>query len=117
MDLVRDEWSLTIVHNYNTNLRRELYLWAATVMTTRSFAGPQSFNRNEENFVVASDGDRKYPVLIPGLDLLNHDPSAKVSWIWDANVCALRLNESIAGGREVWNNYDPKSNEERGLAP
>ena len=66
--------------------------------------------------MTASDGDGRWPVLIPGLDLLNHNPSARVSWIWDANVCALRIEELTQGGCQVWNNYDPKSNEERGLA-
>ena len=117
MDLVRDKWSQSFLRIYNTKVIRELYLWAATVMTTRSFVGPASFNRTEGDSVVAGDGDGRCPVLIPGLDILNHDPSAKVSWVWDTNVCALRLNESIAGGCQVWNNYDPKSNEERGLAP
>lgn len=82
-------------------------------MTTRSFAGPASFNRKEGDSVVASDGAGRCPVLIPGLDLLNHNPLARVSWVWDANACALRVDESITSGCQVWNNYDPKSNEER----
>lgn len=86
-------------------------------MTTRSFSGPASFNRNGGESLVAGDGVGRCPVLIPGLDLLNHSPSAKVSWVWDANVCALRVEESITAGCQVWNNYDPKSNEERGFAP
>ena len=85
-------------------------------MTTRSFSGPASFNRNGGESVVPGDSVSRCPLLIPGLDLLNHSPSAKVSWIWDANVCALRVNESTSGGCQVWNNYDPKSNEERRLA-
>ncbi|KAM0793819.1 hypothetical protein BDR22DRAFT_978226 [Usnea florida] len=90
----------------------ELYLRAATVMTTRSFSGPASFNRTSEESLVARDHVGRCPILIPGLDILNHDPSAKVSWLWDANVCALRVEEPTHGGRQVWNNYDPKSNEE-----
>lgn len=90
----------------------ELYLWAATVMTTRSFSGPASVNRNEGEFIVAADRVGRCPILIPGLDLLNHNPSAKVSWVWDARSCALRVEEPTLGGCQVWNNYDPKSNEE-----
>lgn len=82
-------------------------------MTTRSFSGPASFNRNEGDFVVAGDGLGRCPVLIPGLDVLNHSPSAKVSWVWNSSVCALRVDESATSGCQVWNNYDPKSNEER----
>lgn len=84
-------------------------------MTTRSFAGPASFNRKEGNVVVASDSVGRFPVLLPGLDLLNHNPTAKVSWVWTASACALRAEESTHGGCQVWNNYDPKSNEERAL--
>ena len=116
MDLVRDLEFPSLIDTHSTNVRRELYLWAATVMTSRSFAGPASFNRSEGDFVTASDSNDRCPVLIPGLDLLNHNPSAKVSWIWDANVCALRVEFTTQGGCQVWNNYDPKSNEERGLA-
>lgn len=83
-------------------------------MTTRSFSGPASFNRNEGEFIVAADRVGRCPILIPGLDLLNHNPSAKVSWVWDARSCALRVEEPTLGGCQVWNNYDPKSNEERG---
>ena len=115
-------WTWFVFHSINvlpmdqnTNFNRELYLWAATVMTTRSFAGLASFNRNEGGFVVASDGDDRCPILIPGLDLLNHNPSAKLSWVWDANACALRVEEATHGGFQVWNNYNPKSNEERAL--
>ena len=86
-------------------------------MTTRSFSGPASFNRKEGELVVADDGVGRSPLLIPGLDLLNHNPSAKIAWVWDKNVCALRVDEPVPGGCQVWNNYDPKSNEERRLAP
>lgn len=113
MDLVRNSLSARRLHISNANLKRELYLWAATVMTTRSFSGPASFNRNEGEFVVVSNGVGSCPVLIPGLDILNHNPSAKVSWVWSASVCALRIEESATSGCHVWNNYDPKSNEER----
>ena len=117
MDLVRDQSSASQIRTSNANLIRGLYLWAATVMTTRSFSGPASFNRSEGESVVAGDGLGRCPVLIPGLDILNHSPFAKVSWVWNASVCALQLDESATGGCQVWNNYDPKSNEERRFSP
>ena len=82
-------------------------------MTTRSFAGSAAFNRKEGDIVTAGDGVSKYQVLIPGLDILNHNPYTKVSWLWDVNACALKVHEATSGGCQVWNNYDPKSNEER----
>ena len=86
-------------------------------MTTRSFAGTASFNRDEGDFVVASDGLDRCPVLIPGLDILNHNPSARLSWVWDAKSCALKAKDLTRSGCQVWNNYNPKSNEERALVP
>ena len=86
-------------------------------MTTRSFAGPTSFNRDEGDFVAANDGSERCPVLIPGLDILNHSPSARVSWVWDETSCALKVEDSTHSGCQVCNNYNPKSNEERALVP
>ena len=53
------------------------------------------------------------PALIPGLDLMNHNPAAKVTWIWGHSECGFSNNEVIRGGLQIWNNYGPKSNEER----
>jgi len=53
------------------------------------------------------------PVLIPGLDLLNHSPTAKVTWNWNVTACVLEADEKFDGGTEILNNYGPKSNEER----
>lgn len=53
------------------------------------------------------------PVLLPGLDLLNHSPNAKVTWQWTSEACYISTHESLAGGTEIFNNYAPKSNEER----
>ena len=83
-------------------------------MTTRAFAAPVSADQNQGESYCAGSGHEKCQVLIPGLDILNHNPFADVSWVWDVNACALRINESITSGCQVWNNYDPKSNEERG---
>ena len=58
------------------------------------------------------DAEGKAPVLIPGLDLLNHNPSSRVAWMWDAAACTIQTDETLDGGCEVPNNYGPKSNEE-----
>lgn len=57
------------------------------------------------------------PVLIPGLDLMNHNPAAKVTWSWGHSECGFSNNEAIRGGSQIWNNYGPKSNEERANNP
>ena len=53
------------------------------------------------------------PVLIPGLDLLNHRPLAKVTWQWGTVNSRMVSNEALASSSEICNNYGPKSNEER----
>lgn len=52
------------------------------------------------------------PVLIPGVDLLNHSPLAKVTWEWGASACTIQIDEQLSGGDQVFNNYGPKGNEE-----
>ncbi len=95
-------------------LPRELYLWAATVMTSRSFPGPAVFNQPEGHFPTYIDNaEGKAPVLILGLDLLNHNPSSRVAWLWNSAACTIKTDELLTGGSEVPNNYGPKSNEER----
>lgn len=57
-------------------LRRELYLWASTILSSRAFASH------------LIDGDRAgaTPILFPGVDTLNHRYGEKVSWIADEQV-------------------------------
>lgn len=82
-------------------------------MTSRSFFGPAVFNQPVGKLPTRTDdSDEKTPVLIPGLDLLNHNPSSRVTWLWDAGACIIKTNEPLAGGSEVLNNYGSKSNEE-----
>ena len=83
-------------------------------MTSRSFPGPTVFNRSESDFSSYIDNvEGKEPILIPGLDLLNHNPASHVAWIWDSTACTIKTDEPLFGGGEVPNNYGPKSNEER----
>ncbi|KAG8530918.1 uncharacterized protein KY384_004275 [Bacidia gigantensis] len=79
----------------------ELYLWATTVLTSRSFPVASVFKPDED-----------IPALVPGLDLLNHSPSAQVVWNLDGDRYTISVDEPIHSGCEVLNNYGPKSNEE-----
>lgn len=53
------------------------------------------------------------PVLLPGLDILNHSPAAKVTWQWTKEACNILSDQQLSSGTEILNNYAPKSNEER----
>lgn len=95
-----------------------LYKWAATIMSSRCF--PASALANNAFMKSASgsgdftpdDLERGSPVMIPGIDLLNHRPSAKVTWQWTSTNCRLVINENLASGAKMENNYGQKSNEE-----
>ena len=96
-----------------------LYKWAATIMSSRCF--PASALANNVSMKRApGSADSKpddalepgSPVLIPGNDLLNHRPSAKVTWQWTSISCRLVTNELLASGAQMCNNYGQKSNEE-----
>ncbi|KAI4284577.1 MAG: hypothetical protein L6R35_004872 [Caloplaca aegaea] len=87
----------------------KLYKWAATVLSSRSFPSSALLSADRAR---DEDTNNVTPVLLPGLDLLNHSPNAKVTWQWTSEACYISTHESLAGGTEIFNNYAPKSNEE-----
>lgn len=94
---------------------RDLYLWAATVLTSRCF--PSSALQNSDLIAkklscLPWNPSLTFPVLLPVFDLANHDPMAKVTWNWGSSHCALSIDYAIASGRQVFNNYGWKGNEE-----
>lgn len=100
-----------------------LYKWAATIMSSRCFPASALANNvlmkdafDNRNLQLPGSADSLEPgspVLIPGIDLLNHRPSAKVTWQWTSISCRLVTNENLVDGTQIWNNYGQKSNEER----
>ncbi|KAL8838261.1 MAG: hypothetical protein Q9176_005190 [Flavoplaca citrina] len=88
----------------------EIYKWAATVIQSRSF--PASAIASSHRFNMTSDLDGS-PVLLPGLDILNHSPAARVTWQWTKEACNILSDQQLSPGAEILNNYAPKSNEER----
>ena len=61
---------------------------------------------------MASHDSLGLPVLLPGLDFLNHSPTARVAWDWGPTTCAIRTDAELSEGHQIFNNYGPKSNEE-----
>lgn len=55
---------------------------------------------------------KDFPVLVPIMDCLNHNPDAKVDWTFEPGRFVLSLHEGVSNGKEVFNNYGPKSNSE-----
>ncbi|PWW74526.1 SET domain-containing protein [Tuber magnatum] len=85
----------------------ELYLWASTVFTSRSFTG-KLMNWDQE--IVHEDDTT--PILFPLIDSLNHYPIAKVTWQPSNTSLRIISGAEVSAGAEVYNNYGPKPNEE-----
>jgi hypothetical protein len=85
------------------DLFRELYLWAATIFTSRSFISSIMMPSEEDSFAL----------LYPLIDSFNHRFGAEVVWNMGEGNFALGLTQDVKKGEEVYNNYAPKGNEER----
>jgi hypothetical protein len=106
-------------------VNREIYLTASTHLSSRAF--PSSILSAEPSLVSTPS---THPVLIPGVDLLNHKRGHPVSW---AVSCSEETEgETLSGTvsivvhpdtsskktskegqlEEVFNNYGPKANDE-----
>lgn len=97
---------------------REYYLTAATYLSSRAF--PSSLLSPTPTLV---HSDSTQPILIPGVDALNHARGQPVSWsvtIPDAkdeavsrkSTISLIVHRPTAEGEELFNNYGPKPNSE-----
>ncbi|KAK4058453.1 hypothetical protein OIO90_000612 [Microbotryomycetes sp. JL221] len=61
------------------------------------------------------DSDNSTPILLPGVDMLNHDVTTKVTWNTsqhtDEGTISVILEQAVESGLQVFNNYGPHSNE------
>ncbi|SLM39105.1 hypothetical protein LPUS_09545 [Lasallia pustulata] len=95
-----------------------LYKWAATIMSSRSFpASCLTYVSTESTKFVDTNIRDRYQtrnssVLLPVFDLANHHPDVRVTWEWNTTDCRLMIDERLEAGAQVYNNYGPKSNEE-----
>ncbi|KAJ1942008.1 hypothetical protein GGF37_003296 [Kickxella alabastrina] len=82
----------------------ENYMWAASVVSSRSF--PKALVQGYEQHTSSIE------VLLPLLDMLNHLPKRKVSWVSTNGGVEFVTGAVMEKGDQVFNNYGPKSNEE-----
>lgn len=109
------------LHDYVSNIDHDnwtsfpAYLWASMIMKSRSF--PSYLLK--ECLVSVDDLDllqEDVAMLIPLVDLLNHNPRAQVSWGGLNGSFVLEAHGSFASGDQIFNNYGQKGNEELLLA-
>ncbi len=97
---------------------RERFLTASTYLSSRAFPSTLLSSSPSSPSPAPQQPD-SYPVLIPGVDALNHARAQPVSWIVtssdaSASVHAISLVTHSASNRgsEIFNNYGAKPNSE-----
>ena len=96
----------------------ERYLTAATHLSSRAF--PSTLLSDTPTLV---SSPTSYPILLPGVDSLNHARGQPVSWVVNTPQAssstaasepsiALVLHTPSPAGHELFNNYGPKPNAE-----
>ncbi|EGO02860.1 hypothetical protein SERLA73DRAFT_165797 [Serpula lacrymans var. lacrymans S7.3] len=113
----RSEWQAC---KTDISSNRENYLTASTYMSSRAF--PSTLLSKEPTL---KSTPSSYPVLIPGVDSLNHCRGLPISWVVSfpepvaiSTVNSTKPTVSLVGhtitqaGQEVFNNYGPKPNSE-----
>ena len=98
------------------HLYRQRYLTAATYLSSRSF--PSSLLSSTPSLAYSPTSQ---PVLLPGVDALNHARGQPISWVVtypNSNDTSqeprisLVLHTATPKGDELFNNYGPKPNSE-----
>ncbi|KAH7909991.1 hypothetical protein BJ138DRAFT_1153968 [Hygrophoropsis aurantiaca] len=92
----------------------ERYLTASTYLSSRAF--PSSLLSKNPTIKYSPSS---YPILLPGVDALNHARGQPVSWVVAEGVentsqpsIALVSHVTTPAGQEIFNNYGPKPNSE-----
>ncbi|KAI9806120.1 MAG: hypothetical protein M1833_004527 [Piccolia ochrophora] len=115
--LWKEEWGkgIQLLRDAGCNTQEytwQLALWAATLLSSRSFTSdmfanvPIDKDNGARNFP-----DENFSVLFPILDILNHRPGSKITWKPAEENLSLAVCDTLQPGEAIWNNYGPKSNE------
>jgi hypothetical protein len=118
-DLWRAEWSkgVTILHDHFANWQEYsyvLYQWAATIFGSRSFRASLTVPEGILQDPLNLDHVRKdrFSVLLPILDIGNHNGANNVDWVSDHEGLSLTIREPVPQGDQIFNYYGNKSNSE-----
>lgn len=100
----------------STDAVRELAKWAITVLSSRSFMSGLLEDAVPEpgmgQWTQSINVNPSFPVLFPLSDLINHQPEAKMTWGKGSTHLCFILEEEVEPGKQIWNNYGPKSNQQ-----
>lgn len=81
------------------------YLWSSIILKSRSF--PAYLLKDDSSTSIKKDE----AMLLPLIDLLNHNPKSNVSWLVDEKYFSFK-SDSASPDSELFNNYGMKGNEE-----
>ncbi|GAA5823460.1 hypothetical protein JCM3770_006045 [Rhodotorula araucariae] len=91
----RDEWEEVRSWVSDSEIRDALswekWLWACTILSSRAF--PSS--------LIDGDKENSTPVLFPGIDMLNHRPTSKVTWSSDVHMEAATSDTGASGSLTI----------------
>ncbi|KAI9068836.1 SET domain-containing protein [Trametes sanguinea] len=103
--------------SWGTAFTWERYLTASTYLSSRAF--PSTVLSEAPTLVTTSSS---YPVLLPGIDALNHARGHPVSWLVSSgnasstpsaeSTISLVIHAATPRGAQLLNNYGPKPNSE-----
>ncbi|KAF9054937.1 SET domain-containing protein [Hymenopellis radicata] len=118
----KEEWNacravvISVNETWGEQFTWDLYLESATHLSSRAF--PSSLLSGTPTLISSSTTG---PVLLPGVDALNHARAHPVSWVIStpnasmknpSSSIALCVHKPTPAGQELFNNYGPKPNSE-----
>jgi hypothetical protein len=112
------EWEkgITVLKEHSSNWEDYsyvLYQWAASIFGSRSFRASLTVQQSIEDPLVLEHAKKdRFSVLLPLLDIGNHNGVNNVDWIPDHGVLSLKIRNSIPAGAQIFNFYGNKSNSE-----
>ena len=104
-------------------MRRERFLTASTYLSSRAFPSTLLSSSSSAS-ALDQQQPGSYPVLIPGIDVLNHARAQPVTWLVTSSASAssaqapcgatvsLVTHNASNPGSEIFNNYGAKPNSE-----
>lgn len=117
-ELWKTEWSRGVAiledHEHWQDYSYVLYQWAATIFGSRSFRASLTVPEGSLQDALNLDHVRKdrFSLLLPIMDVGNHNGLNNVDWIPDHQGLSLRTRDSIPRGKQIFNYYGNKSNSE-----
>ncbi|KAH8904167.1 SET domain-containing protein [Coniochaeta sp. PMI_546] len=98
---------------------RLLYNWAFCIFTSRSFRPTTVLSEEvrrdvRSNILPATCKDDDFSLLMPVMDIANHDLRAEVTWdtASDPRSCQFVSRDVYQPGQQIFNNYGMKTNSE-----